>query len=79
MVNDKMQSVRFWLEEYLKNFHTSGIYLMRDISLLETRKKFNYLNIYSTFNYLRLSVNFVLENKVGIYCLPTFKNTYPME
>lgn len=52
---------------------------MRDISLPETRNKFNYLSIHSTFNYLRLSINLVLESKVGIYCWLTFKNKYPME
>lgn len=39
LVNDKKHSIGFWLEEYLKNFYTSGVYLMRDISLPETRNK----------------------------------------
>lgn len=52
---------------------------MRDILLSEIRNKFNYLSIYSTFNYFRLLINFVLESKVGIYCWFIFKNKYLME
>lgn len=61
IANDKTHSVCIWLEERLKHSHTSGVYLMKGISLPEVKNTFNYSSIYSAFNYLRLSVNLVLE------------------